>query len=391
MRIGVFRRQVTLLFVLLIVAQAIVLILLYSRIRDFIALRTDLRETEQLRTELQGLRAAVTDAESGQRGFVITGQEELLQTYRASILTFQPRLERVRQLTANKPELQRQAVSLSSLVSAVRENLERLVEVRRHEGFAAAQGILSSGAQREQMDQLRDLTRELDELEQRRGRAQEQSHLHASSALITLAFLGLCGSMLLAMGLGLFILARLGAIGAPLGMRMVELARELRSAAKAAQRDAVALASLSQSNALTKAEGQATLEVVTRMAKDLSMLAMEITASVQVLTEEPDSAQKKLNAAELDRVVTLAGRVAQSALSIELTTTEQRRLLDGASAFEMQLEQSVKSVEQTASRAKQTSKDLVELVQQLPGPESLVHSASATADGSHIEIAPIGN
>ena len=188
MRLGVLRRQLTLLFALLIAAQAIVLTLLYSRIRDFIALRTELRETEQLRTELHALRAAVVDAETGQRGFVITGQEEFLQPYRASNLTFQPRLERLRLLTAGKPELQRQVGALASLLSKVQVDMARLVDVRRHEGFQAAQQILTTGAQREQMDQLRELTRELDELAQRRGEAQDQSHLQASSALITLAF-----------------------------------------------------------------------------------------------------------------------------------------------------------------------------------------------------------
>lgn len=391
MRLGVLRRQLTLLFALLIAAQAIVLTLLYSRIRDFIALRTELRETEQLRTELHALRAAVVDAETGQRGFVITGQEEFLQPYRASNLTFQPRLERLRLLTAGKPELQRQVVALSSLLSKVQVDMARLVDVRRHEGFQAAQQILTTGAQREQMDQLRELTRELDELAQRRGEAQDQSHLQASSALITLAFFGLCGGMFLTMVLGMFVRAQLATLGAPLGMRMVELARELHTAAKTALRSVATLSVLSQTNARAKAEGQATLEVITRTAKDLSAMAMEITSSVQVLTEEPGADDKEVFAAELDRVVALAGRVAQSALSIELTTTEQRRVLEGSMTFEAQLEQSVKMVEQSAQRAKQTSKDLVGLVQELPGAMSQIYSESAAPDGSgsNFEISPI--
>ena len=172
---------------------------------------------------------------------------------------------------------------------------------------------------------------------------------------------------------------------------MVELARELHTAAKTALRSVATLSVLSQTNARAKAEGQATLEVITRTAKDLSAMAMEITSSVQVLTEEPGADNKEVFAAELDRVVALAGLVAQSALSIELTTTEQRRVLEGSVTFEAQLEQSVKIVEQSAQRAKQTSKDLVGLVQELPGAMSQIYSESAAPDGSgsNFEISPI--
>lgn len=390
MRLGALRRQLSLLFGLLIAAQAIALMLLCVRIQDCIALRTELRESGLLRTELNGLRAAVIDAETGQRGFVITGQEEFLQPYRAALLTLKPRLERLRSLTAQRVELQRQMIALASLLKVVQGDMVRLVDVRRREGFAAAQQILASGAQREGMDQLRQLTVELDELEQRRAEAQEQSHQRASSALMTLAFFGLCGGMLLTIGLGMFARVRLGAIGAPLGKRLVELARELRTAGKAALRSLAPLITLSQSNAKTKAEVQATLEITTRTAKDLSTMAMEVTRSVQLLTGAPRADQKEFLAAEVERVVTLAVRIAQCALSIELTTHEQHRLLESAGAFEAQLEQSVKSVEQAAQRARQTSKELVALVQELPSAVSSAHPATASGDGtSNFEIFPI--
>lgn len=390
MRLGALRRQLSLLFGLLIAAQAIALMLLCVRIQDCIALRTELRESGLLRTELNGLRAAVIDAETGQRGFVITGQEEFLQPYRAALLTLKPRLERLRALTAQRVELQRQMIALASLLKVVQGDMVRLVDVRRREGFAEAQQILASGAQREGMDQLRQLTVELDELEQRRAEAQEQSHQRASSALMTLAFFGLCGGMLLTIGLGMFARVRLGSIGAPLGKRLVELARELRTAGKAALRSLAPLITLSQSNAKTKAEVQATLEITTRTAKDLSTMAMEVTRSVQLLTGAPRADQKEFLAAEVERVVTLAVRIAQCALSIELTTHEQHRLLESAGAFEAQLEQSVKSVEQAAQRARQTSKELVALVQELPSAVSSAHPATASGDGtSNFEIFPI--
>ncbi|HRI49012.1 MAG TPA: CHASE3 domain-containing protein [Pseudomonadota bacterium] len=372
------------LFVLLIAAQAVVLALLYSRIKHFAATHTELRQIDELRAELHGLHAAALDAETGQRGFVITGREEFLQPYRAAVLTFQPRCERLRIL--RQPELALRVETLLAQLRIAQADLAHLVELRRHDGFAAAQQKMLDGAQRESMDLLRTLTRELDEEELRAGRERLRSSSLASAGLINLALgASFCGLLLLA-GLGGFVLARLGALRVALGRPLVELSRDLRAAAKTAAQDAGKLAAFAQATTDAQAEGQAALDVITHMAKELSAMAMALTSSVRAVAEEPEVSAP---AAPLELIVTQAGRLAQSALSLELTAAEQCRVLNGSAAALLQLEQSARSGEQAASRLRKLARGLLGLLQESPGRLGKRSPASGPLDGSDFEIAPL--
>lgn len=384
MQLGALRRQLMALFVLLIAAQAVVLALLYSRIKHFAATHTELRQIDELRAELHGLHAAALDAETGQRGFVITGREEFLQPYRAAVLTFQPRCERLRIL--RQPELALRVETLLAQLRIAQADLAHLVELRRHDGFAAAQQKMLDGAQRESMDLLRTLTRELDEEELRAGRERLRSSSLASAGLINLALgASFCGLLLLA-GLGGFVLARLGALRVALGRPLVELSRDLRAAAKTAAQDAGKLAAFAQATTDAQAEGQAALDVITHMAKELSAMAMALTSSVRAVAEEPEVSAP---AAPLELIVTQAGRLAQSALSLELTAAEQCRVLNGSAAALLQLEQSARSGEQAASRLRKLARGLLGLLQESPGRLGKRSPASGPLDGSDFEIAPL--
>ena len=165
MRPGSLRRQLTMLFVFLIGAQLVVVALLYSRIKHFAKQHTELLQIDELRTELYALRAAALDAETGQRGFVITGREEFLQPYRASVPSFQPRLARLRLLVA--PPQKTRVEALATQLALAQSDMARLVELRRLDGFEAAQQKMLDGTQREAMDPAaRDDTRD-----RRRGAA----------------------------------------------------------------------------------------------------------------------------------------------------------------------------------------------------------------------------
>lgn len=386
MQLGALRRQLMALFVLLIAAQAVVLALLYSRIKHFAATHTELRQIDELRAELHDLRAAALDAETGQRGFVITGREEFLQPYRAAVLTFQPRRERLRILLARQPELAQRVETLLAQLRVAQADLAQLVELRRHDGFAAAQQKMLDGSQRESMDLLRTLTRELDEEELRAGRERLRSSSLASAGLINLALgASFCGLLLLA-GLGGFVLARLGALRVALGRPLVELSRDLRAAAKTAAQDAGKLAAFAQVTTDAQAEGQAALDVITHMAKELSAMAMALTSSVRAVAEEPEVSAP---AAPLELIVTQAGRLAQSALSLELTAAEQCRALNGSAAALLQLEQSARSGEQAASRLRKLARGLLGLLEESPGRLGKRSPASGPLDGSDFEIAPL--
>ncbi|MDR7333126.1 diguanylate cyclase [Roseateles asaccharophilus] len=132
---------------------------------------TEVRDAS-LRVEdrLQALRQVqelLIDAETGQRGYVITGIEEFLQPYHAAIATLPSALD---QLPARftDPSAREQEL-LRSLLSNARERLAGLtqnVQLRRTSGFAAVQTIISTAEGKHHSDAVRVAVAELSGLQE---------------------------------------------------------------------------------------------------------------------------------------------------------------------------------------------------------------------------------
>ncbi|WKB55480.1 PAS domain-containing protein [Eleftheria terrae] len=127
----------------------------------------DLRDAAAGRlAALDTMLTSVLDAETGQRGFVITGLEKYLDPYLGA-------RERVVAATARARELYRgdalalqRLAALSALQDAKLAELQRVVEVRRSQGEAAARQLVLQDVGREYMQQIRQGVHELQEREQ---------------------------------------------------------------------------------------------------------------------------------------------------------------------------------------------------------------------------------
>ena len=70
-------------------------------------------------------------AETGQRGFVITGDEAFLAPYMASLKDLPPVLKEARELTRDNPNQQRRLDEVEPLVARKLAELKHTVELRR--------------------------------------------------------------------------------------------------------------------------------------------------------------------------------------------------------------------------------------------------------------------
>src|ERR1700738_630720 len=75
------------------------------------------RHTHEVLESLQRLLLAMQGVESSYRGFVLTGKESYLQSYRARILDAQQGETTIRNLTADNPEQRRQLPALERLAA----------------------------------------------------------------------------------------------------------------------------------------------------------------------------------------------------------------------------------------------------------------------------------
>ena len=122
--------------------------------RSTAALLEDARRvmyTHEVLSELDGTLLALKDAETGQRGFLLTGVEDHLTPYSAGGAAVGERLRRLRELTADNPGQQRRLDAVGPLVTARLAKLRESVD-RRRAGLPPAAESLAVGKQL--MDEL---------------------------------------------------------------------------------------------------------------------------------------------------------------------------------------------------------------------------------------------
>jgi PAS domain S-box-containing protein len=118
--------------------------------------------TYEVKAALAALMSAVTDAETGQRGFLITGDAAYLEPYERGTAGAHNAIEQIASLTADDPTRIRH---LSELPAAVDEKLKELAEtvaVRRANGFDAAQRIVRTDVGKAMMDRIRTIVADVD-------------------------------------------------------------------------------------------------------------------------------------------------------------------------------------------------------------------------------------
>jgi methyl-accepting chemotaxis protein len=154
----------------------------------------DLREqnrlvlhTHRVLESMSQLHASLVDAETGERGFALTGDERFLEPFNEGLRTAAAEQKQLRSLVAD-PGVQRR---LDALERAVADRLawsKDGVEVRRQQGLEAAVKRVSSGEGKRLMDGVRAILTAVDEAERdllrRRSAAADAAAQRTSSAIL---------------------------------------------------------------------------------------------------------------------------------------------------------------------------------------------------------------
>ena len=105
--------------------------------------------------QLGELLSSLKDAETGQRGFIITGDPDYLAPYQESLETFPARLAELRRLTADNPEEEQRLAALIPLAAAKFADMKALIALREAKGLQAASESLMVESGKHNMDQIR--------------------------------------------------------------------------------------------------------------------------------------------------------------------------------------------------------------------------------------------
>jgi PAS domain S-box-containing protein len=113
------------------------------------------RRSNELLLALDNVLMLVVDAETGQRGYVITGRDEYLAPYRKALASIRAQLDALDRLVADDPVQRRLMPEVRRRVGAKLGELDMTIALRDRNGFDATRDVIVLGAGNAEMQALR--------------------------------------------------------------------------------------------------------------------------------------------------------------------------------------------------------------------------------------------
>ena len=117
--------------------------------------RMAVEQTRHFMAALGDVRQTVTDAETGQRGFLLTGEASYLEPFTEALRRMPAHLDRLRDLTRNIPEEESRIATLERVINAKLGELKLTIDLYRDRGAEAALPVMRSDTGRDLMQEIR--------------------------------------------------------------------------------------------------------------------------------------------------------------------------------------------------------------------------------------------
>ena len=120
------------------------------------------RHTLEVQNSIARTFSLLQDAESGQRGYLLTGEQAYLEPFTRADAQIDRELEKLGRLVGGDPEQQQSVLTLRSIADDKRAELRRTVELRRSGNGDAALSILREGSGKALMDRAREVVAQME-------------------------------------------------------------------------------------------------------------------------------------------------------------------------------------------------------------------------------------
>jgi len=205
------------LVVLILVAESA---LFYAIWTSFAASERWSIHTHEVLEKIESFLSEMKDAETGQRGYLLTGKDEYLGPYSTAVQALPVQLEELRKLTSDNPSQQARLDTLRGITTAKLAELKETIELRRTRGFDQAIEVVSSDRGQQIMDRIRVVVQAMKADELSLLDRRNQTGLATSRVLI----------LTMASGVGLLLIVLVA------GSRAIDRSTTARTLAEAAER-----------------------------------------------------------------------------------------------------------------------------------------------------------
>jgi CHASE3 domain sensor protein len=142
-------------FILTVVVLLVTLAVELANLRSVYVTNEAVEHTQAVELALQQILTSMVDAETGERGFIITGETSYLEPFNRARHTISAQMSELRELTADDPEHQADLDRLFAAIELKLKELADAIEQRTSSGFAAAQAAVAANVSKWTMDATR--------------------------------------------------------------------------------------------------------------------------------------------------------------------------------------------------------------------------------------------
>jgi PAS domain S-box-containing protein len=140
-------------------------LVLHRAAQALLGASTWVEHTMAVNSQLQLVGSLLRDAETGQRGYLVTGQEGYLQPYEAAIQQLPGALQNLRDMTTDNPEQIKLFVHLQDLNASKLKELENTIALYRQGNPEAARAVVQTNLGKNDMDEIRQTLAQMQERE----------------------------------------------------------------------------------------------------------------------------------------------------------------------------------------------------------------------------------
>ena len=127
----------------------------FNGVQGLVSNQGDVEHTHEVLEGLDHIVGDLKDAETGQRGYLITGEDRYLEPYTNGLASIQGQIDNVAALTSDNPRQQERIAEMQPWVDEKLAELDETINLRTDEGFEAARTVVLTDAGKTSADAIR--------------------------------------------------------------------------------------------------------------------------------------------------------------------------------------------------------------------------------------------
>lgn len=339
--------------------------------------------THKVIAQASAIGAAMVDAETGVRGYLISGADNFLEPYRNSGKAFRSALDEAKRLTADNPSQQKRLEQIDRIAGEWRQDVaeREIALMRAQQTVTEARNIEAGGAGKKYMDGIRALVREVIDAEASLLSVRAAASAAATSSSYTMIIVGGIGMLLVAIASLLLlnaavtrgIVAMTAAMGRlaqndmtidiPFSDRRDEVG-EMAKAVQVFKDNAIRVAKLEQKEAEDRQAEQRKAETMKLAVANFEEAVGEIVQTVSSASTQLEASARNLNstAARSQELTTRVSSTSQDCSSnVQSVASATEELSSSVNEISRQVQESARMANDAVNQARQTNDRVAEL------------------------------